>query len=110
MPRTSNIKAYADIAETLSALRSRGGGLIRFSTRGSAVSWRHRAYKYRLLLKEQDDRAYDYMHLSIENNAVLVRFLDPPRIEDIEGNEVTADDELMQEAKRVAKELGLDDD
>lgn len=83
MALSSNINAYADIAAVLEPIVIAGGqARYELKTRGMAIRWRQRAYKYRLLYQNRlaegnplgftPRTPYDAMKLTIENNCVVI--------------------------------------
>jgi len=58
MPRlSSRLNNYTDCERAFQAAAS-GGSMVLFETRGSAVHWRQRAYKFRTLYRDHTDQIY----------------------------------------------------
>lgn len=124
MPLSTSIHSYADVKQVLEAAHRAGGGRYRLSTRGEAVHWRSRAYKYRILLREQlaagvlvpgyvPETPYDTMKLTLEENTVVIQFITPKgKLETLDGEPIeapkgaeTVEDPLLAEAEALAKRL-----
>jgi len=58
MPLSKSIHMYHDIQSALIAAREAGGAVCRLESANKAISWRQRAYYYRKLLAENDERAH----------------------------------------------------
>lgn len=117
MTLSNSLAAYTDVAGDLNAMLPDGGRRVCLNIR-AAVHWRHRANKYRALLRSQDGSTpYDHFVFRItaqEPNVVVVttaqmgghiETLDGQRLEPVKEGPT---DELTEQARALAKELGLD--
>lgn len=134
MPLSTNVHSYDDIRVVLDAALEAGGARYELPDPGKAVYWRARAYYYRtLLLKLAAERLanvpgtapstpYDHMKLSLEkgDNVVVIEFIKPQgKLTGLDGKPLAVksqlvkadedEEELIREAERLAKELGVDE-
>lgn len=114
LPLPNSLSAYADIAQDLAALAT--GGRRVCASRSEAMRWRHRANKFRALLREGGTTPYDHLVFKIsqsEDNVVLIVPQAPAagHLETSTGAPLAPkaeEDELMDAARALAKELGLE--
>lgn len=60
MTKLSNrLSNYTDCQRAFEVAAASGSSTVLFDRRGSAVHWRHRAYKFRALFREATDKAYE---------------------------------------------------
>jgi len=123
MTLSNQLSSYADVQIVFDKAIELQGGKYRFQTRGDAVRWRQRAYKFRKLLDEQPFAANPYRDLvlrltkdpsdttvEITIGHVEGEFLDPKgkkvKLPKKLVEEIQVDDTLFDEAKKLAEELG----
>lgn len=129
MALSQNLHTYADVRRVLDTAKQMGGGRYRLATKSEAVRWRQRAYKFRILLREQlaagvlvpgyqPETPFDDMRLTVEDNVVVIKFgFTEGVLETFSGDAVPLvneteegiEDPLLLEAEELAKRLGADD-
>lgn len=123
------ISAYLDCIQIMDRARAARGARLPFEDRGKAVSFRQRCYRVRGLLQQRDgDSAFDSLYIQIDplkgpkgSPAELVFLLRAASssmlsaMRDLDGKpikeskqEVEDDDKMLEEARAMAKRLGLE--
>ncbi len=123
MGLSNSISHYADIKPVFDKAIELGGGLYEFETRGQAVRWRSRAYKFRKLLEQQmyADNPYGQLILVLgnkpEDKTVEIRIGQPMGVfKTPQGKKVKLKkaaalaenpvDTLLEETKKLVAEKG----
>ncbi len=119
--------AYADVEEVLNEALRIGGAKYELETKADATRFTARAYRFRSILydlkrREYEDfkglrpsTPYDHMFIQKEGNVVVISFRKPAgKLTTLAGEpvEFTASpprDEMDEQARALALELGIDD-
>ena len=121
MGLSNSIVSYADVRAVLEVAHTHGEAKYRLASRGQAINWRLRAYKYRQLYREATTDGLgnftpsflDTMVLRVEDNVVHITFEKViGTLELADGTEVPVntrqieeiddDDPLLLEALKIA--------
>lgn len=114
--RTARLALYEDVKEILDAALAAGGGEYELPDHGKAVHWRQRAYKFRKLYAEVIGGVSPYDRLTLRrleptSSTVIINLIETKGIfrpKSPLSKPAPLDDELLSEAERIAKDLGLD--
>lgn len=86
MPNSKNLNTYYDVSAVLTAARANGGAVYELPTPAAAKRWRFRAYAYRALLNESEQKRHalvpgytpttpwDDMYLTVEGSSIIIQF------------------------------------
>jgi hypothetical protein len=114
MTKANRLGMYADIRSVLDAALAAGGGTFRCDSRGAAVHWRQRAYRFRKLYAETlGTRAmspYDVLVLprlpvGCPEVTIIIRQSSGVFTPANDGQAPTSNDELLEAAEEVRRKL-----
>lgn len=110
MPVSRNINRYGDVRSILDQALRAETARYTLPSEGKATNWRLRAYTFMRLAGEAGDHRYEVLKLALDGPVVIISRRMYDGTLELEGEaspEPEPEDELLQEALRLSKELKL---